>query len=228
MNESNTTSIQNTNQNPILSVFNFLFNSSVITTEEVDIQYLEGTVTGYNKSYKADIQATSQTSSQANKIWNIAGYASRGNLSLNTYLSTTLTAESTPVVDFWLQYEDDAEESYTVTKDVLMRQGQELRLSYLTIDRSGFYLYEIENKNAKSRDVLIPDNELANFVKGSTKNYFSYATGLIAGLLLFLSKGVFFAIFGLFITYYTTKKYMQRRNLGILKNRIVELKTRNR
>lgn len=220
MSNNKVTSIQQ-NANPAIDFFNKLFNSSIIKTEEVNLEYLEGEVLSYNKAYKTLLNITTTTSSTANNSWDL--YDNTRDISLNTYVSTNVQSDNIPVVDFWLQYEDGSEEAHTITKEVPMRPGHHLRLNYLTVDGSSFYMYDVENLDTRSTNVLISDYDLKGFVIHATRKTFSFAVGATVGL-LFLVTTPLFAVLGAVGGFYLSNRYMLNRNVRVLKNRIYEIK----
>jgi len=141
--------------NSAMSLLNSLFNSSIIKTEEVNLEYIEGAVLSYNKAYKTLVNVTTTSSSHASSSW-----SSDKEVSLNTYVSTNVQSDNIPVIDFWLQYDNGTEEAHTVTQEIPMRPGHRLRLNYLTVDGSNFYMYDVENIDTGSVHVLISGNSL--------------------------------------------------------------------
>lgn len=225
----NDTSINNTiesipKQNPIMSVLNKVFNKSIIQKEEIDMQLVEGKILSYNKAYKTIVDVQTTTSSHSSSSWNNDYYSYKGDVSLSTYVSTNVKADNIPVIDFWLGFENGSESSYTITKEIPMRPGHELRLNYLTVDGDNFYLYEVDNLSTNSSDQLISDADLEGFIKGITSKVFPISIGLLVGLIFFFIKFLMMAAILGYGAYYIANKFMMKRNVNILREQLFYLK----
>lgn len=211
---SNNLETNNNEKDVIGDFFNKMFNKSVISTDEVNFHYAEGTITGYNKAYKTIIDVKNNVSSSVSD-WG-------RNVYYKTYVTTTVSSENIPVVDFWVEFRNGEEQQFSIIYDVPMRPGHEVLISFLTLDGTTFYLYQIDNRNTDRWNRLIGDADLKGFVKANTSRSFAITVAAVIAVAFALLSPQGILIYGI-IAYFVAHWWMKKRNLSVLKERISQI-----